>query len=59
MKPRKDAAQYYLDWCKELLAASSADKERYDTGKQREEVESLYRRAIAFYENLAASAASL
>ena len=52
MKPRKDDAKYYLDWCKELLAMSTADKERYETDQQREEVESLYRRAIAFYENL-------
>jgi hypothetical protein len=56
MKPHKDAAQYYLDWCKELLASSSADKERYATDRQREEVESLYRRAMFFYENLVASA---
>ena len=50
MKPRRDAAEYYLDWCKELLAASSADRERYATNGQREEIESLYRRAIALYE---------
>lgn len=56
MKPRRDAAQYYLDWCKELLATSSADKERYATDEQREAVESLYRRAIAFYESRVASA---
>jgi hypothetical protein len=56
MKPRRDAAQYYMDWCKELLAASSADKERFKTDEQREEVESLYRRAIGFYEDMAASA---
>jgi hypothetical protein len=52
MEPRKDAAQYYLDWCKELLSASSSDKDRYETDDQREGVESLYRRAIEFYENL-------
>ena len=56
MKPHRDAAQYYLDWCRELLAASAADKERYETDEQREEVESLYRRAIAFYRDMAASA---
>ena len=56
MRPRRDAARYYMDWCKELLAASSADKERYETDEQREEVESLYRRAIAFYEDIAAPA---
>jgi hypothetical protein len=56
MKPHREAAQYYLAWCRELLAASVADKERYATDKQREEVESLYRRAISFYEKLGASA---
>ena len=50
MEPSKEAAQYYLNWCKELLAASSSDKDRYATEEQREEVESLYRRAIEFYE---------
>jgi hypothetical protein len=55
MKPRRDAAKYYLGWCKELLAVSSADKERYATGEQKEEVESLYRRAIAFYEGFASA----
>jgi len=55
MKPRRDAAQYYLNWCRELLSASSADEKRYATDEQREEVESLYRRAISFYENLVAS----
>jgi len=56
MKPRSDDANYYLKWCQELLAASLADKERYVTDRQREEVESLYRRATTFYRNLAASA---
>ena len=56
MKPRRDDAQYYLKWCQEILAASLADKERYVTGRQREEVESLYRQATTFYRNLAASA---
>lgn len=56
MKPRSDDAKYYLKWCQELLAASLADKERYVTSRQREEVESLYRRATTFYRNLAASA---
>lgn len=51
MKPRLDSARYYMDWCNELLSASSADRERYQTSRQREEVESLYRRAIAFYQS--------
>lgn len=55
MKPKRDAALYYLEWCRELLTASSSDRERYATDKQREEVEALYRKAIAFYENLAAA----
>jgi len=56
MEPRKEAAQYYLDWCKELLLASSSDKERYATDDQRDGVESLYRRAIEFYEELLVNA---
>jgi len=52
MKPCRDAATYYANWCKELLTASSADRKRFATDEQREDVESLYRRAIAFYENL-------
>lgn len=52
MKPREDAARYYLDWCSELLAASLADSTRYATSKQREEVEALYRRSTTFYRNL-------
>ena len=55
MKPRKDAAQYYLDWCRELLAASSADKERYARDEQRAEVESSYQSAVDFYRELVAS----
>jgi hypothetical protein len=55
MKPRRDDAIYYQKWCQELLSASLADKERYATSEQREEVESLYRRAIAFYRELAES----
>jgi len=50
MKPRKESALYYADWCKELLEMSVADKNRYTTSVHREEVESIYRRAIAFYE---------
>lgn len=49
MKPKKDDARYYMKWCQELLSQSLADKERYVTSEQREEVETLYRRAIAFY----------
>ncbi|MEK7395323.1 MAG: CehA/McbA family metallohydrolase [Candidatus Poribacteria bacterium] len=52
MSPRKDSALFYANWCKELLAISKADKDRYITNVHREEVESLYRHAIAFYENL-------
>jgi len=55
MKPRKDDAKYYLDWCRELLKASSGDKDRYADDSQRLEVESTYRQAIAFYEGLLAS----
>lgn len=50
---RKESALFYANWCKELLAMSTSDKERYATIIQREEVESLYRRAINLYENLA------
>ena len=53
MSPRKDSALFYANWCKELLAISKAEKDRYITNVHREEVESLYRQAIAFYENLA------
>ena len=56
MKPKKDDAVYYRKWCQELLSASLADKERYVTSEQREEVETLYRRAATFYRELAASA---
>jgi hypothetical protein len=52
MKPHKDSALYYVDWCEELLEKSKADKDRYITNVQREAVESLYRRAITFYEGL-------
>lgn len=52
MKPHRDSAIYYADWCKELLEMSKADKDRFITNVQREEVESLYRRAITFYENM-------
>jgi len=52
MEPRKDSALYYADWCKELLQISKADKGRYIANLQREEVESLYRRAIVFYEKM-------
>jgi hypothetical protein len=52
MKPHKDSALYYVDWCEELLEMSKADKDRYVTNVQREAVESLYRRAITFYEGL-------
>jgi TolB protein len=50
MKPRKESALYYANWCKELLEMSVANKNRYTTNVHREEVESIYRRAIAFYE---------
>jgi TolB protein len=50
MKPRKESALYYANWCKELLEMSVADRNRYTTQVHREEVESIYRRAIAFYE---------
>jgi len=53
IKPVYSSAMYYLNWCKELLDESLNDKERYVTDIQREEVESLYRSAIKFYENLA------
>lgn len=56
MKPRKDDAIYYRKWCQELLADSLADKSRYVTSEQREEVETLYRRAATFYRELAVSA---
>jgi hypothetical protein len=56
MKPRKDAAQYYLKWCQELLSASLAERDRYVTDQHRAEVESLYRQATTFYRNLIASA---
>lgn len=52
MLPDKNAAQYYEDWCRELLAASSSHKNRYETNEQRKEVESLYNQAIEFYESL-------
>ena len=53
MTPKKDDAIFYQKWCQELLAASLAEKDRYVTSEQREEVETLYRQAIAFYRNLA------
>ncbi|MFC1716968.1 CehA/McbA family metallohydrolase [Candidatus Poribacteria bacterium] len=56
MKPRKDDAVYYRKWCQELLSASLADRERYVTSEQRDEVETLYRRAATFYRELAALA---
>jgi hypothetical protein len=52
MKPNRDSAMYYANWCKELLEMSKSDKDRYITNVQREEVESLYRRAITFYEKM-------
>ncbi|MBD3183846.1 hypothetical protein GF312_16295 [Candidatus Poribacteria bacterium] len=52
MKPRKESAKYYLDWCKELLFASLADKNRYASSKEREEVENFYRRSTTFYRDL-------
>jgi len=51
MRPRKESSLFYANWCKELLEMSVADKNRYTTHIQREEVESIYRRAIAFYES--------
>jgi len=54
MKPRKESALYYANWCKELLEMSVAEKNRYPTNLHREEVESIYRRAIAFYEGFLA-----
>lgn len=54
MTPRKESALFYANWCKELLEMSVADKERYTTQIHREEVESLYRRAIIFYESFMA-----
>ena len=53
MSPKKDDSIYYQKWCQELLTASLADRERYATSEQREEVEFLYRDAIAFYRELA------
>ena len=52
MKPRAEAAEFYLDWCRELLSASLADKSRYLNSKQREAVEFLYRRSTDFYRDL-------
>ncbi len=52
MKPRRESALYYVNWCKELLANSESDKNRYLTNKHREEVESLYLRALKYYEDM-------
>ena len=52
MKPRREAADYYRNWCQELLANSAGDEERYASVAEREAVESLYREAVEFYEEL-------
>jgi hypothetical protein len=53
MEPRRESATFYADWCKELLSASERDEKRYENPNQRNEVEGIYRQAIAFYERLA------
>ena len=50
MKPKRESATFYADWCRELLAASEADSERYENAAQRNEVEEIYRQAVGFYE---------
>ncbi|MBI1926011.1 CehA/McbA family metallohydrolase [Candidatus Poribacteria bacterium] len=52
MLPRRGSAQFYADWCRELLDASERDEKRYENQNQRNEVEGVYRQAIAFYERL-------
>ena len=52
MRPRRESAQFYADWCEELLAESAADEERYGSEKERREVETLYQEAIDFYRGL-------
>jgi hypothetical protein len=52
MQPRRESAAFYEAWCRELLAASENDAERYETPEQRSEVEGIYRQAVRFYEQL-------
>jgi len=53
VKPSREDALYYMEWCQELLDASRRDPDRYGTVLKRREVEEDYGQAVEFYRRLA------
>jgi hypothetical protein len=53
VRPSREDALYYMEWCQELLEASRNDPERYGSEVNRREVEGDYEQAIKFYRELA------
>ncbi len=52
MNPSPEDAEFYLNWCRELLERSIQDDRRYGDEKERVEVQESYRRAMNIYANI-------